>query len=436
MNEMRAVDGRKLLPYQAEGVEWLYPRSAAILGDEMGLGKTAQAICAAVKAGSERTVVVCPKATTLQWVSEISAWAGVESAVLSFAPPAKARPQAKWIIVPWSRLAQWAKKIEAAQILIVDEAHFAKTDSSRRTRALLAVAFLARKVWLLTGTPIPNRPRELRTLLLALDAHGKPPRVVRMARRKADWQRQFCDRKVLRLGHRRIVDDSGASNTSLLHALMSEVMLRRITAEVLPQLPELRQQVVVTSGRVSIPADWNRQAVYAALDKGKCPALPGLAEYRRELGEAKVPDAAHLVSQHGAGAVVFCHHRSVVGLLADELAVLGLLASTITGEDRPSARHETIRRFVSGRADVLIATIGSCGTGVDGIQARASTAVFAEIDWTPGVMAQAVGRLRRMGQTRPVLAQYLVTEDDLDRYVLSVLARKTTVLDTIVGGLL
>lgn len=119
-----------LYPHQVTGVEFLARRGRAILGDDMGLGKTRQ---------GERLRAV-----------------------------------------PWTGVA-------------FDEAHFIKNASQRSSQALKILGVSddkragvsgPRLVFLLTGTPMPNRPRDLFNLLRAV---GHPA-----ARSFISFARQYC----------------------------------------------------------------------------------------------------------------------------------------------------------------------------------------------------------------------------------------------------
>ena len=66
--------------------------------------------------------------------------------------------------------------------------------------------------------------------------------------------------------------------------------------------------------------------------------------------------------------------------------------------------------FVSGKNNLLIMTLRSAA-GLDGLQARCSTMVFGELDWSPGIQHHWSGRLDREGQAQPVTTLFLVAED-------------------------
>ncbi len=90
-----------------------------------------------------------------------------------------------------------------------------------------------------------------------------------------------------------------------------------------------------------------------------------------------------------------------------------------------SQKNAAAEAFMSGKTDLLVISLRS-GAGLDGLQARCCTVVFGELDWSPGVHHQVIGRLDREGQTRPVTALLLVAEDGSDPPMMEVLGLKAS----------
>jgi SNF2 family DNA or RNA helicase len=179
--------GLSLFQFQANGVEWLAPRRKAVLGDDMGLGKTIQALTAV--AANTPIVVVCPAVAKGVWVREISRfrpdltpvaltgrgtfrWAQPGEVVIvnyDILPGEKAAKKGFPATLP-ANLAT----APTGTVLIADEAHALKASDTLRTsqfRALREATLTANgRVWLLTATPILNRPTELWALLQAMNA--------------------------------------------------------------------------------------------------------------------------------------------------------------------------------------------------------------------------------------------------------------------------
>lgn len=94
-----------------------------------------------------------------------------------------------------------------------------------------------------------------------------------------------------------------------------------------------------------------------------------------------------------------------------------------TGQESETQKAESVRRFIAGDAKVLIISLRS-GAGLDGLQHVCRTVVIGELDWSPQVHHQGVGRVHRDGQAEPVAAYYLVAEEGSDPVIADVLGIK------------
>jgi SNF2 family DNA or RNA helicase len=139
-----------------------------------GAGKTRVALAsfaARKQAGSaERLLVVAPKSAFDSWRTEIyEAWPGSPPTLAVF--DGAAIRGAEVLVVNYERLpnsrsqlAQWLR--ERPSMLILDEAHRMKLGAAGAYgAACLALGPLARHRMILTGTPAPNGPDDLRSLM-------------------------------------------------------------------------------------------------------------------------------------------------------------------------------------------------------------------------------------------------------------------------------
>jgi SNF2 family DNA or RNA helicase len=72
---------------------------------------------------------------------------------------------------------------------------------------------------------------------------------------------------------------------------------------------------------------------------------------------------------------------------------------------------------------LLVVSLRS-GAGLDGLQEAAHVAVFGELDWSPGMHDQCIGRLHRDGQDEAVVAYFLVSDQGADPVMAEVLNLK------------
>lgn len=113
---------------------------------------------------------------------------------------------------------------------IADEAHYLKSYDSKRSKELSPLITKCKRVVLVTGTPIINRPSELFNLLKIL----RPDVFFNFF----NFSSRYCAPKVGKYGW----DFKGSSCLSELSYIMSKgIMIRRLKSEVLSELPPKRR---------------------------------------------------------------------------------------------------------------------------------------------------------------------------------------------------
>jgi len=423
-NRHRQPDNVSLYPYQEAGVAYALDRRHALLGDQPGLGKTAQAIVIANEMGAKRVLVVCPAAVRLQWANAIRSWSIQHRP--SIYPIQKASdgmsPVAGWTIISYD-LARGSLRTTLERggwdYVILDEAHYLKTPEALRTRALFGggedhwpgITANVGKIVALTGTPLPNRPRECYTIARSLcwDA--------------LDWM--SYEQFTYRFNPSYLGREMVGRLPELQNRLRCNLMVRRLKSEVLSQLPEVRYELSYVETTAEVRRVLHAEAMID-IDptdlSGTNMAIQGeVSTVRREMGEAMAPQVvAHVKDALDGGVdklVLFAHHRSVMDHLEEHLGRYGLVR--IDGATSPANRAIRIRQFMhNGDVRIILGNLQSMGTGVDGLQEVASLVIFAEASWVPGENHQAVDRLHRIGQRSAVLARFMVAEGSFAERVL------------------
>lgn len=416
-----------LYPHQTEGVTFLLSKKRALLADDMGLGKTRQAIVAMEIGAPEGPIlIVCPAALKLNWRREIR-MVFPEAAIEVVGLDNAQADAPRWVIVNYDLLEKHAIRLHGVPWsgIILDEAHFIK-NASRRTSAclkLLRVQNEARApvigpqfVFLLTGTPMTNRPRDLFNLLRCV---GHPA-----ARSLLGFARRYCDAYRNDWGW----VTTGASNLDELNLLMREAMLRRMKDEVLDLPPKVRTWVPVdvTSRASVIGAVEGFLRWYDASDPTQpndTAFLAQLTKIRTQLHAAKhavVAERIRDIVAQGEKVVVFCAFSAGIEKHRKDW---GEACVTVTGSDDVVARQAAVDRFQDDpEVKVALCNIIAGGVGITLTAAR--HVLFQDLDWVPANHAQAEDRCYRMGQTRSDTVEYFAAENSLDRYVADLLARK------------
>jgi len=115
-------------------------------------------------------------------------------------------------------------------------------------------------------------------------------------------------------------------------------------------------------------------------------------------------------------SVVFSYWAKMLNLVQHALELAGFSVARIDGQKSLQDRATAISRFSRDpECTVMLATIGSAGEGID--LTPASCVHLLEPQWNPMVEAQAVDRVHRIGQTRPVKTTRYITSESVETYV-------------------
>lgn len=418
-----------LYPYQAEGVRALSAaladRPGFLLADEPGLGKTAQALAwLDNEPGLARALVACPASVAGVWQSEAARWSSVPWTRVEVVKGAC--PDGPGLFIASYDRARRMPRPAPFDAVIADEAHALKNLAAARTQAIHALP--RRRTLLLTGTPVLSRPEELWSLL-----HLAAPDAWPVSGR-AGYLVRYCNAHQARVRvrggkWRRVWDTSGASHLDELAERIAPVYLRRLKADVLPDLPPFIRR--------RVPLDLGKHRHLAAFAPPSCPSgdepVPTDEYTSRRAQEAleRLPAClayvADLLDGGEPAVVVFAHHRELVEGLASGLAGFGV--SLVHGPTPQAARTRAVDAFQTGKHRVFVGSTQAAGSGIT--LTAASLAVFCECDWTPAVMAQAEQRIHRIGQTRGCRAEWLYVEDTLDDRIQRAILRKAEVTGTL-----
>ena len=96
-----------------------------------------------------------------------------------------------------------------------------------------------------------------------------------------------------------------------------------------------------------------------------------------------------------------------------------------TGSESGNQKEANKQKFLNGESNLLIMSLRS-GPGTDGLQARCQTMIIGELDWSPGVHNQIIGRIDRDGQQGNVTVVYIVTNEGSDPVMMDILGLKSS----------
>lgn len=406
---LAAISDSRLYPFQRVGAAWLRSRTRAILADDMGLGKTAQAL-AAIE-GAPPLLIVCPAVAKGVWARELQRWRpGAWKVTLLSGRGAFRWPDAgEAVIINYDVLGDLPSIPHPNTVLVCDEAHVLKEVRTNRHKRVAALANQVARVYLLTATPLLNRPQELWNLLKLADLHEEAYGTFG----------GFC--------YAFDGSPSAGWGTPRVSAAVgfSKVALRRNKLEVLTDLPPKRRAIRPVSATFtrSERAILN-EAEAALLEYGKSIPFEKISKARAVTAKAKIGPMLDMVEDYEATStplVVFSYHREPIDVLAARPGW-----ATITGDTSNEQRSKIEDAFQRGEYKGLAATIQAGGVAIT--LTRASNVLFVDRAWTPALNEQAEDRCNRIGQKAAVMVEVLVAEKTIDERVEEIIEEKLHII--------
>uniref|UniRef100_UPI0037E99A8F DNA annealing helicase and endonuclease ZRANB3 n=1 Tax=Semicossyphus pulcher TaxID=241346 RepID=UPI0037E99A8F len=444
---------QRLMPFQREGVEFALSKNGrCMIADEMGLGKTVQAIAVAYAFRQEwPLLVVVPSSLKYPWIEELERWIpelepgdinlvenksdtmGISSSKVTVLGYGLLTTDARLLVEALSR--------QRFAVVVVDESHYLKSRNAARTKILVPLIQSAERAILLTGTPALGRPEEL---FMQIDALYP-----KMFGTWTDYAKKHCNAHYRYFGPRRQWDCRGASNLEELHQRLSQIMIRRLKAEVLSQLPpKIRQRIPFDLPKEAAKeasasfAEWER--LMKGLGSGGATAedpftrVMGLVtQMYKQTAIAKagaVKDYIKMMLEaEQLKFLVFAHHLTMLQACTEAAIEAKAGYIRIDGSVPSSERIQLVHKFQSDpETRVAILSIQAAGQGLT--LTAASHVVFAELYWNPGHIKQAEDRAHRIGQTSSVNVHYLIAKGTFDTVMWSMLNRKETVTGSTLNG--
>lgn len=148
------------------------------------------------------------------------------------------------------------------------------------------------------------------------------------------------------------------------------------------------------------------------------------------IGRAKLRKLKSIVKRNDFPLVIFAKYSYEVAQIASELSGGNVRISTIEGKNRKT-RTQTIRDFQNGKIDILVAQVKTGGVGID-LQ-TACVAIFYSTTFSFIDFEQAVARLHRAGQTRPVKIYLLYAKNTVDKLIFEAILLKRSVSETVLS---
>ena len=427
--------GTAFKPYehQIAGAHTLINGHKYILADTMGLGKTFTSIMAAYNLPG-RKLVITPASLKLNWRNEIEKF-GVDPSdirvISSKTMSEDVKCEENWIILNYDILRKLGREVATPiwasgfKTVIFDEAHYCKSvdvrghPGSQRAAVALEIAANIPNVFLLSGTPITNKTKDIYMLLRMIDSP--------VARNWFKFATRYCNAHKNNFGW----ECDGSSNREELNLRLKSCLLRRRTQDVLT-MPEKH--------RTYIPVEADLKEYNALLNSyiddndnsSEC-ALASLTKMKQAVALGKVENTCSLISdllENEKPVVVYTCYLDVVDQISSRFEGKCV---RITGAVSSEDRQKAVDDFQSGRKPIIICTIAAGGVGLT--LTRSDVVVFNDFDYTAANVRQAEDRIWRIGQRNNCSIFYVYADKCMiDESLCKMLDRKLSNMGVIIDG--
>jgi SNF2 family DNA or RNA helicase len=449
---------KTLTAEQREDARALYSGEAKACWSAIGTGKTLvglEVIRLQAEYNLAPSLVVAPPVSLSMWQQEAISYLGPSNYVQVIdREDVPIESETEVVVISSGLVARRKQDLSRPwSTVILDEAHLYKNPASARTQALFGPRCTGQRgivedaglVIPMTGTPILRYQDDLWVQLRALD----PERIHKMTYEV--FQGKFCNQQYRKLpGTRqsRLVVTGNRAGAQL-DTLLEGFFIRRVLKLDIPLTQSIENvdidpELVASSMEGDAYKDL-RRAIEAYRRSGNpeyvLEALQELSSehtstLRRLTGMLKIEGAyQRILTRHaqdeGMPLLVFTHHTDVAISITEQLTQAGIYTEVVTGATPRGHRDAYMRAFNNGALPVLIATMGSMGVAVN-LQEACSEVLVVEEDWAPGALDQAIGRVYRRGQAKPVHVTTLAVPGSIDEPVHMVLNRKREGIDLLV----
>lgn len=421
--------------------------SLYVIKDYVVTHNTFSSIYAAMAGGFEKILVVCPASLKYNWKREIGFLDDPDNvSILN----SNRFEQSKWTIVNYDILKNFHRlplnekgnmcdrsdfipsPFESAEydLIIVDEAHYLKSNKSQRSKLFKDFAQFSEYIWLLTGTPIPNKVENIFNLLSLINSP--------LSNNQDYFLLRYCGGYKSRIGNRQIIKTRGASNLPELREMLEFDMLRRTKHSAGVDLPDklIRAIYLSLDGEykyrqlLSEYEDWvaeNEDTQITLSDH-----LQQLVKIRMMLSEAKIAATIETIEgfiEQEKKVVVFSCFSNTIRQIHDHFGKKSVL---VDGKVKGDKRQKAVDMFQNNKkVHVFCGNIIAAGVGLT--LTKGTVVIFNDLDWVPANHMQAEDRCYRIGQNEDVNILYMLFEESLDELMYESLNKKRGNIDIATG---
>ena len=412
---------------------------------------TTSAIVAALETRYKRILIVCPSSVKVNWEREIETFSDNTSIING-----RRYAQARFTIINPDILQNFHtldSKVDPNDppmylsrelvnskfdLIIIDEAHTLRNKKSIRGEIMseLCTKFGKPIVWLLSGTPVANRPKDFYNLLKLI----RSP----LADNFNHYMTRYCDGKQIskKLANgktRRIWIANGASNLEELSNKSKHLVLRRLKEDVVDMPDKILSNIFLEmseSSRKEYERVWEEYLLERQRQQKRGNVEREMVELgllRKFVAMEAIPSTVELAQQaidDGRKVIIFTTFNDEQQELAE---AFGDIAVCHNGSMSIDDKQNSVDMFQNNpKVKVFIGNVISAGSGIT--LTAGTLTIFNSFSWIPGDNEQAEDRSYRIGQKNDCNVYYMVFKDSVSEVVLNTIRKKRNMIDQIIDG--
>lgn len=429
-----------LYRHQKEGVLEMSNRQYTLLSYEQGLGKTITSASVSKILNIKRTIIVCPSLVKWNWFRNMTDDWGFNPMYWTIYDRMPAQMikafRERFVVINYEMVDKYFDEItkDGCGHIIVDECHYVKNPSSRRSKHLkrLVDYYPDAKVTLLSGTPITNRINDLFGYL-KLCNHP-------LGKNYTAFKQQYCVTSSTRGGKAVI----GSKNVPELRDRLKNFMIRKKTEECI-DLPSLTiNKYYIDTQDIKAKYEEELENLYQA--KMRMDGLEGHEKAQAKMGmkanlhtlnrlvaTAKIESISKLINElwdNNRKVVVFAGYKDALNGLEE---IYKERCVKIDGSVSSHKRDGLITKFKDDpNCHVFLGNFKAAGVGINLVNAR--DVIFMNFPFTPDDLEQPYKRIHRIGQTEKCNAYYTIGKDTIDENIFEIISDKTKDINELIDN--
>ena len=411
-----------LYPFQRAIAQFMLQAGNSLNASFVGSGKTLTMLAVLDKLEVKNALIVCPKSVIGVWKSEIKKWLPLTPIAFTITNYEQVR------LKPWNYSGGY-------DVIVCDEAHRL---GNSRTQTYKSLASLPSKHRFgLTATPLMNRVLDLWAITNWLN-----PGVLGSFK-------SFADRYCIKNAWGGLV---AVANLDELAGRLKRYVIRKTLDEVGIEMPkrvienivfdlspaearlmkQIKQELLFEIEKMDISKINDPTTLQMTIVKMN--KLIELGDSMELLGRTTKSTKTEILKDHlrdtlvnGNKAVIFSRFERMVKILERELPQYNPLVITGAVDDRA----EIIRKFQEEDENQIMIMTEAGGEGIT--LTRANYLYNIDLPWSNGKYEQRLGRIYRIGTTKPVFVYNLLARQSPDRWIFKKLLNKQALAGAVYG---